>query len=340
MRKLNTHGWDHLSGDNAEVVAARDEVLRQLRGVTEPDRSAWEKRLTSELDHPHFSVRLEIYLYQYFRERGWEIEIEPRLAGTCNRPDFVVNTNEDKMIVEAKTVLGAKSERQQDDRLMQLADDLGGKLNRTVFIHPVHGLPSSLPNRRIAAEIEDRASEVELLQEFWIEGKHQGQSYLLEVTVILEDKPTPIADVGATIGQAVDVDIGHPVRKAIRDKAKKYGEIDTPFVIAVWPKLPFHFSSSNDDLVALYGDEDWVGPNFSELRVYHRPNGVFTIKGEDCSHRYRHVSAVLFCHPDKTGSVRVYHNPFAKHSIGMDVFKGAAQCNIDLTTGKEQWLPQ
>ena len=340
MRKLNIHGWGHLSGDNAEVVAARNEVLRLLGCVPEPNRSAWEKRLISDLDHPHFSVRLEIYLHQLFKERGWEIEIEPELLGTRNRPDFVVNTGEDRMIVEAKSVLGAESERQQDGRLMQLADDLGGKLNRTVLIHPIIGLPSSLPNRRIAAEIEDRASEVELLQEFWVEGEHEGQSYLLEVTVILEDKPTPTTDVGATIGQAIGVDIGHPVRKAIRDKAKKYGEIDAPFVIVIWPKLPFHFSSSNDDLVALYGDEVWVGPDYSELRVSHKPNGVFTTEGEDGTHRYPHVSAVLFCHPDKTDSPKVYHNPFATRLIGTDVFKGTAQCNIDLTTGKEQWLLQ
>ena len=245
------------------------------------------------------------------------------------------------MIVEAKTVLGAESERQQDDRLMQLADDLSGMLNRTVQIHPMLDLPSSLPNRRIASEIEDRASEVELFEEFWVEGKHQGQPYSLEVTMILEDKPTPTADVGITMQQAVDVEIGLPVRgKAICDKGKKYGEMDTPFVIVVWPKLTFHLSPSKDDLVALYGDEKWVGPDYSELRVCHTPNGVFTIKGEDGTYRYSHVSAVIFYYPNKTDDLRVYHNPFAKRSIGMDVFKGTPQCSINLATGKEQWLRQ
>ncbi len=133
------------------------------------------------------------------------------------------------MMVEAKTVLGAESERQQDSRLLQLMDDLSGKLNRTVLIHPMLDLPSSLPNRRIAADIESKASETELLQEFVVEGEHQGQPYSLAVTAILEDKPTPTADVGATVGQAVNVDIGHPVRKAIQDKASKYGEPRIPY---------------------------------------------------------------------------------------------------------------
>ncbi len=246
------------------------------------------------------------------------------------------------MMVEAKTVLGAESERQQDSRLMQLADHLGGKLNRTVLIHPIIDLPSSLPNRRIVAKVEDRASEVELLQEFYIEGEHQGRPYLLEVTVILEDKTSPTSDVGITIGQAVDVKIGHPVREAIQQKAKKdYGEVDAPFVIAIWPKLPWHFSfGDNDDLVALCGDKEWQEQNYSEWREVVKPSGVFNIKRKDGTYRYSHVSAVLFCHPDNIEPLRVYHNPFARCSIRVDVFKGISQCSIDLATGKAQWLLQ
>ena len=186
MTKFSTQGWGHFSRNLPQVVVARKDVLQQLEEVPEPHRSVWEKRLKSKLDHPHFSVRLEIFLHHFFNERGWQISIEPDLPGTRNSPDFLVSKGEHRMMVEAKTVLGAESERQQDSRLMQLADHLGGKLNRTVLIHPIIDLPSSLPNRRIVAKVEDRASEVELLQEFYIEGEHQGRPYLLEVTVVID----------------------------------------------------------------------------------------------------------------------------------------------------------
>ena len=220
MKRFNVQGWERLSGKNPAVVAAREGVLSQLEPVPEPHRTTWEKRLKSRLDHPHFSVRLEIYLYQFLRERGWLIEIEPELPGTRNRPDFVVNTDNAQMIIEAKTVLGAESERQEDGRLKQLMDDLSGKLNRTVLIHPMLDLPSSLPNKHIASEIESKGSESEVLQEFMVEGEHQGQPYSLEVTVLLEDKPILATDVGAVTGQARGVDIGHAVRKAIIEKAR------------------------------------------------------------------------------------------------------------------------
>lgn len=342
MRRFNIHGWDNLSGDNPEVVRSRDEVLRQLAEVPEPHRSAWGNRLKSKLDHQHFSVRLEIYLHHFLMGRGWTVKIEPSLLGTSNRPDFVVHTVKERMIVEAKTVLGAESERHQDSRLNQLMDDLSGKLNRTVLIHPMFDLPSSLPNKRIAAQIEKRASEVELLQEFLIEGEHQGQPYSLEVTVMLEDKPSATVDVGATIGRAVEVDVGHPVRKAIQDKARKYGEIDVPFAIAIWPKLPTHFSSADDDdMVALYGDKVWTEVDYGNFREMFKPNGVFTVKRNDGTRRYTHVSAVLICHPDAIDySLRVYHNPFAICPIGMHVFADIPQCTIDLITRKVRWAHQ
>ena len=243
----------------------------------------------------------------------------------------------------AKAVLGAESERRQDDRLKQLMNDLSGKLNRTVLIHPMLDLPSSLPNKYIAAQIENKASDTGLLQEFLVEGGHQGQPYSLEVTVLLETKPNQSADVGTTVSQAVEVDIGNPARKAIIEKAHKYGEILTHYVIAVWPKLPNHFSfGDDDDMVALYGDKEWVVPSYGQLREVVKPNGVFTAKKCDGTHRYSDISAVLFCHPYNTDSSRIYihHNPFAKRPVGMNMLKGIPQCAIDLATSRAQWVSQ
>ncbi|MCY4528351.1 MAG: hypothetical protein OXD46_04885 [Chloroflexi bacterium] len=344
MTKYSIQNWENLSSDNPEFVALRNEVLHQLIRVPEPHRSVWEGRLKNKLEHAHSSARLEICLHDFFRKRGWEIEIEPELPVTPNKPDFLLTDRGRSVMVEARAVLGADSERQQDNRLMQLTDDLRGKLKRTVLIHPMLDLPSSLPNKRIAKEIESRTSEVGLLQEFLVKGEHQGQPYSLEVTVLWEAKLPQSADVGGTVGQVVEVDIGHPVRKAIMEKAHKYGELLIPFVIAIWPKLPYHFSfGDDDDFVALYGDKAWQDSDYSELRDVIKPsNGIFTIRGKDGTHRYSEVSAVLFCHPYKTDppNIYIYHNPFAKRPIGMKVFKGIPQCTIDLATGRAQWSYQ
>ncbi len=339
MTKYHVSNWMNLSGDNPEFVALRNEALHQLSGVPEPHRSVWESRLKSKLEHSHSSARLEICLHDLFKKRGWKIEIEPDLPATKNKPDFLLSSGSRRLMVEARAVLGTESERQQDDRLKRLMNDLRGKLDRTVLIHPLFELPSSLPNKHLAAQIESKASEVGLLQEFLVEGEHQGQPYSLEVTVLLETKPNESGDVGATINQAVEFDIGNSVREAIIGKAHKYGEMLIPYVIAVWPKLPNHFSfEDDDDMVALYGDETWVMSGAEIIRS-RKLNGVFTLKREDSSYRYSDISAVFFCHPYNTDSFKIYvhHNPFAKRPVGMEMFKGIPQCSIDLATGQAQW---
>ena len=177
MPKFSAQGWSHLSGDHPEIAAVRNDILRLLQKVPEPHRSEWAKRLKSKLNHPHFSVRLEIVLHHFFKERGWKVRIEPDLPGTKNKPDFLVGKDDHRLIVEAKTVLGPESDIQQDSRLMQLANGLSSKLKRTVLVLPMLDLPSSLPNRRIVAEIEDRATKVEPLQEFRVERESTKDSF-------------------------------------------------------------------------------------------------------------------------------------------------------------------
>ena len=188
MKQWNLHGWDWLSGCNPEVISARNDILQRLSRVPEPDRTNWYGRLTSKLDHPHFSTRLEIQLYDFFKTRGWDVAIEPALLGTNNRPDFLLKQGMEELIVEAKTVLNPKSVGEQEARLYQLAESLTESLKRSVSIHPGKELPPiSLPRKRIAAEIERRASNAkEELLEFHVKGQHLGYYYDLEVMVLLD----------------------------------------------------------------------------------------------------------------------------------------------------------
>ena len=358
MTMLNIHGWEHLAGDNPSVVAVRENTLLQLGEVPESHRANWEKRLRSKQDHPHFSVRLELYLHHFFKERGWEIDIEPELPGTRNRPDFRLSSSEYKMLVEAKTLLDPKPVGQQDTRLKTLADELSGKLSHTVSIHPYFDLPPGLPHRHIAAEIEKRASEVEFLHEFRVAGEHQGYPYELEVTIIL-DEPTQSAGVGVTVGLAQESNAGQRMRDEIIKKAGKYGKQDVPLVIAVWPYTE-HYESGpdNDDHVALAGDKVWSLPTnhrgeiassdeikkrgITEQSAY---NGVFNLRRNDGTYRYSHVSAVaiyLFRYdwdnpPSGRSSLRVYHNPDAECPVDSRVFQGTPQGKVNLNTGKMEW---
>ena len=337
MAIWNIRGWDHLKGSNHGVIAAREEILHLLGDVPEPHMSNWKKRLTSKLDHSHFSTRLEIYLHHFFKERGWGIEIEPDLPDTTHKPDFRLRRDDSEILVEAKSLVDSKPVEQQDTRLMSLADRLSRKLSRTVSIHPLIDLPPNLPYKGIASDIEAKASDAELAQEFIVEGEHEGYPYELEVTVIIEDKPTPSSGVGVTVGQAQDMNAGLRMRKAIIQKAGKYGKPDIPLVIMVWPQTSLYNSGpKNDDRIALAGDDDW--PN-----DFPKPNGVFTLKRNDGTAHYSRVSAVgiyKFSYNydnSHNHSLRVYHNPFADHPLDDSVFQGVPQARVDLATGELTW---
>ena len=337
----NPRGWELLSGCRPDTVALRKEVLRQLEIVPEPHRTAWKTRLRSKRNDPHFSVRLETFLHHFFKERNWEIEIEPDMPNTRNKPDFLLRKGNINILVEAKTMLDPLYVDQQESRLMDLAKGLSRKLNRTISMHPRIDLPPSLPNRRIAAEIEQRASNAEPVHEFHVEGEHQGAPYALDVVVILQRKPTPTAGVGATISQVYEVEPGHRMRESIQGKASKYGMIDVPYIIAFWPQSSLHFSyrdenDDDDDFEALYGDKVLGGHNLGEMKPALKPNGLFTMANENRDPRYRQVSAVAVCYLDEN-SVRLYHNPYAKHAVDKTIFKGIPQKLVDRTTGKHWW---
>lgn len=369
MNQWNPHGWDRLSGRNPEVIRARNDILQRLNRVPEPHRTNWYGRLKSKLDHPHFSTRLEIQLHDFFKARGWDATIEPKLPETNNQPDFLLKRGMEELIVEAKVVLDPKSVAEQETRLYELADSLTVSLKRSVSIHASKKLPPiSLPGKKIAAEIERRASNAkEELLEFHVAGEHCGYPYDLEVAVLLDEKPSESADIGSTSNLRYFNDsnkFGRRIRSEMIKKTKKYGDPGIPFVVAVWPKATSYNANLdddfNDDSIALLGDEIWgefdsrlwVPQGGTKAWIASRiKNGVFTLQREDGTSRYSRLSAVIIYdftynyvdvmrHYVPSHSIRVYHNPSAKIPVGSHVFKGIPQARVNLMTGRLEWERQ
>ena len=87
---------------------------------------------------------------------------------------------------------------------------------------------------------------------------------------------------------------GSRIRHALEEKAGKYGQIDMPFMIAIYGKGEFPVRPENE-IDALFGDIEWLVPKKGVGQVTDRrkPNGFFTSirQGKRC---HEHVSAVLF----------------------------------------------
>jgi len=324
-------GWNRLTvHDGPPLVAARQEFQSWLTEVPEPWQSKWRGRLESTLDHPHLSVRFELYFHHYFKSEGWAVDIEPEMPGSPNKPDFWVMRGTDTILVEAKAILDKQTITQETSRLRQVADNLSGKLSRYVIIEPLSGLPPSLPARRIKAQIEQHAkTEAGAILEFDLSNVHQGKQYSLKV-VLLPKSPdtTERGGVGGMNSGVNTLTIGKRIRDALEEKAGKYGSIDMPFVIAIYGAGQFPVQT-RDEFDALFGDRVWNVHSSRQVTERRKPNGFFNSVREGKRH-HEHVSAVLFyrfkwLQDTHIPVAHIYHNPFALRSLNSDLFPGVPQ---------------
>jgi len=329
----DVRGWKSLTvHDDPPLVAAREEFLSWLSKVPQPHQASWKGRLVSGLDHPHYSVRLELYLHHYFESNSWDIDIEPNMFGSPNKPDFRVVRGEDRITVEAKAVLDAQADAQQTQILRQLADELTKKLSKTIIIEPLSDLPSSLPAKEIVRKIESHATtQTSEILEFDIDVKLQNIPYSLKIIVLPElSGESKLSGVQGMVSGVHTITTGTRIRDALEEKAGKYGYIEMPFLIAVYGKGEFPVRPENE-IDALFGDREWLVPRKGDGQVTERrkPNGFFTSMRQD-KRCHEHVSAVLFyrfkwldnSHIHQT---HIYHNPFALRLINPDFFPNVPQ---------------
>jgi len=323
----DVRGWKRLTvHDDPPLVAARQEFLSWLAEVPEPHQTSWTQRLKSNLDdHPHLSVRLELYLHHYFKSNGWDIKIEPEMPGTLNKPDFIVMRGADRILVEAKAVFDEQSTTRQTQRLRQLADNLTSKLSRDVIIEPLSDLPPSLPARKIRSQIERRArTQADKILEFDLSDVHQGAPYSLKINILPRaSDSTELGGVGGTISDVHTLATGKRARDALEQKAGKYGNIKMPFLIAVYGTGQFPVRT-RDELDALFGDRIWSVHASGQVTECREPNGFFSSvqKGK---RRHEDVSAVLFYRFKwlKDSHVHlghIYRNPFALRLLNPNLF--------------------
>ena len=334
--------WNRLTvHDDPPLVAARQEVQSWLTEVPEPWQSKWRGRLESVLDHPHLSVRLELYLHHYFKSEGWAVDIEPEMSGSPNKPDFRVMCGTDTILVEAKAILDEQTITQETQRLRRVADNLSGKLSRDVIIEPLSDLPPSLPAGRIKAQIEQRVkTQADEVVEFDFSDVHQGSPFTLKIVILPGGSSTKRGDVGGTISGVHTLNIGNRIRDALEEKAGKYGSIDMLFVIAVYGagEVPVE---TRDEFDALFGDRVWNVHSSGQVTERRKPNGFFTSVREG-KRRHEDVSAVLFYRfkwlkNSHVHLAHIYHNPFALRPVNSDLFPGVSQMVPD-NVGSLKWI--
>lgn len=244
------------------------------------------------------------------------------MPNTKRKVDFLVGSPQgNDFYLEAIHVTGESGEQSKSRaRQNTLYDSLNYLNSPDFFINlEVSGAPTSpVPGKKIRNWLERELSELnpKLLDRFLELGlldllpqwrfEHEGW----RITCYPTPKPSELRGVSgirtlATLSYGGIIDSEGPIRDAVVAKAKRYGVLDLPFVVAV--NTSDQFISERDVLAALYGSVS----GWEEPEILNDSRGVW---GSDNTPKWTRVSAVVVTiklRPGKMVGVPVclYHNP-------------------------------
>jgi hypothetical protein len=330
--------YDYLCRTERPAFAlVRELIERWLTEVPCRHRRPLISRLRSSEDHQFDAAFFELYVHALLRRLGCSVKFHPRAGGKGGRPDFLVKAPEGEgVLVEATNVEEySDAGRAARARLEAVYDLLNEMEVPDYFFHVTHyGLPESpVPGRKLRHEIRQflKAVDYDSVRSAATKGLNAlprmvfaHGSFSLEIALMpVSEKKRgdtahrPVGMQGP--GEAYYVDDKTPIRDKISYKAKRYGRLRRPLMIAVNVMRPHVDDLDVKD--ALFGCEDYI-TSWADGRVirsgtFLRPDGVWL--GPE-GIQYRRVSAVLVVSSLQPWSVAarqpvIYHNPWARYPI-------------------------
>jgi hypothetical protein len=330
----STFAYLNLSA-RAPMTAAREVFEQWFAAYPDSGKVDLRARFRSPIDSQHKSAFWELYLHELFSQLGFGLEPHPNIEGSPNHPDFLVKVGDEAKFYLEGIVAGLPSVKDAgaEARLAEVLD-LVNKMQITDWFLQVEyrGSPETPPPVKELrkqmepwlASLDMKAIDAALKAEEWdslprLEWQHDGLS--------LTFTPSPKSPKGAANPESQPIGIlmgeGHllatdeDIRRAIKAKAKKYGTLPLPLVVAV--NVVSEHCDDIDINNALFGTETFVytanadgsvGPKGAERSL----DGVwFGPKGT----RNQPVSAVLIGNnietyncADEDKTPWLIHNPY------------------------------
>jgi hypothetical protein len=325
--------------------SARPE-LKKIRNLLEewfknyPDsvKTNLKSRFIDNNDSNHNSAFFELFLHELLIKLGCEVQIEPSVTGTQKRPDFLVNTPDGfQFFLEAVLATGESIEESANRaRINQVYDTLNRMKSPDFFIViKLNGAPSSPPpGKKLRKDLEKwlssinpndpvfKTNDIDLLPSFPFSHDGWDISFIpipKKKEYGNEESIRPLAMWLPEKPHLVKTDI--QIRDAVNRKARKYGKLDIPYLIAV--------NVLGDDAVfghekidvmnALFGQEViTIQENLQTKEISHKltrcRNGAFISGNGPINTRVSGVLVSFKLSPSsltKT-NLHLYHNPWAE----------------------------
>lgn len=329
----NTYDY-YLRSARRDVSIIRDKLNDWFRYYPEAEK----RELKSSFKKSFYDSFFELFLFQLFTKLGFEIVVHPKLPNSSKRPDFLLKKDKIELYAEAKIV---KSKSQQQEALERKINEVYDQLNKLDSANFILSIQSfNLKSDRqprtkdIIFQIESALGQLnadELINKL----KINGHDSIPLITAENDDlqlvvKPMPVSE---SARQKIRRPIGsYPIetfwgggeeslKDSISKKAKRYGNLDKPFLVCV-NSLDERTSGTLDIDNAIWGSLAWSwseDPNNRDEKWIRQRDGVFLdAKGG----RLKNLSGVLVTkvspHNISSSNYWLYEHPFSENKLDFD----------------------
>jgi hypothetical protein len=359
----NESHFDYLQGSGRPAMMRVKDLLESwFSEYPDEGKEQLRKRLRGEKQnsqrHPLALRRsifqeafFELYTYVLLRRLGCRVVIEPdisHLEGKSTSPDFFATFEETGYSFYVEATVQTDSKAQKYDNFKREIKDTLDRLKSSDFVICVDQFritskewtPST---KRLARYMEKRLLNLESESSSSIHcpSTFQGHGWKLSFHFERRSEQEPWVRPTRTLNETGSTSAVHDIeniRKAIKDKASHYGQLDHPFVIAI--NVREHLVAPKIAFEALYGSVSHVfnvvpreGSVIGDLEFSHyqpKCDGAFRARGP----QHTRVSAVWIAsslfEPWDIGSAKLYgfENYYAETKFSPD-FPCLQSCYIN-----------
>ena len=321
-------GFVLLNGDgSSDSQCLRNRLESWFEKFPASSKKDVRERFRSTNPETHEGALFELFLHELMTRLNCSVDVHPEVAGSDNRPDFLVCHGGKLFYLEATTVgqrdgpfTPNNDEQDAIDKLSTLCSP-----NFNLRIEMIGTLSRTLRRKHLVprfAELlarHDPDTVLKLIDTGGLDSapsaKYEADGWSIEAWLL------PISSRSRRNDQTRRITVMHrrakrtnsvePVRNAATKKSKKYGNPDLPLVVAVHTRDAF-YNGQDCDLDVLFGDER-ITYSHETARSSRRPNGIWSGDGG------RRISAFLRCQRVDVwnlshAGVCLYTNPKQRHA--------------------------
>lgn len=313
-----------------EFTEVRLRLEEWFADYPDKEKAEFKRNLQNDFDAAHY----ELFLFALFVKNGFIVELHPIMPNSSKRPDLLIRKGEFEAYVEARVVHEVSVDETKIRNIKKRIYDKINELKSDYYVVTIHDLkilnmanpPSTkainLFIQDVLAKTNYESDLITISQRHSTCPYYTLESKAVKLVISLFPKAIPGSNTGPLIGIYADegkaqmVNPAKALTKALDEKAKRYGQPDKPFIIAI-NAMSSWVTYEEDYTIALFGSDSIKFDSTNKIYLSAKGSNGFFIN--ERGHTHSRVSGVLFTkayNSSVAGSTLIfYHNPNASRHI-------------------------